>query len=366
MKPAKWATFLLLLVIQGGFVVSVEANQDQPPVGLCQSLRDFDQVMCLTVTALDDPLADRIPVILVHGLNKNEIPGKPDITVWSGLMYHLQQSEEFNKRFKFYHLLYLSNVQSVRDMGLSFGDLIDQMDQADSSFRGKPLVIIGYSMGGLVARSYMQEPRLRNSSGLGGDRVLGLITLGTPHHGSPFANGPARDEKAGQWASYLFKLVDHGLFNSSLTWSSDNRFDLHWDNYDGMFDYDRYPEKNLWLERLNSVNTFEEKLYVYGGAVQPANQIDDCVLGWEGAACLAVLMKKALGVSQSDGVVPLKSALFDPCTKCVAVRTYPDYNHNEIVQGRSWFFGGDQLFKDIASDLLSIIVPSGFNATKLK
>lgn len=45
--------------------------------------------------------------------------------------------------------------------------------------------VIGHSAGGLVARYY-----LNSFSGLGniGDRVIKLITLGTPHHGSPLAS----------------------------------------------------------------------------------------------------------------------------------------------------------------------------------
>ena len=43
----------------------------------------------------------------------------------------------------------------------------------------KRLVLVGHSMGGLVARAYVQR------DGLG--RVAELITIGTPHHGSWFA-----------------------------------------------------------------------------------------------------------------------------------------------------------------------------------
>ncbi len=353
----------VFLFLTAGVVPAVAQNK--PPLALCQAMREFNPAMCLTETTLDDPLADRIPVILIHGWNKDEIPGKPDATVWAGLRRYLDKNEEFNKYYKIYFLLYLSNVQGVRDMGLTFGDLINQMDQADSSFRGKPLVIVGYSMGGLVARSYMQEPRLRYGSELGGDRVLRLITLGTPHHGTPLANGPARDHKAGALASYLFDIIDYGLFNSSLTWSTDNRFDLHWDNYDKLFDYDRDRENNLWLEWLNSGETFDRKIVAYGGTVEPITQIKDCVFsGFRDAGCLAGIMKNNLGISQSDGVVPLNSALFFPCTECVATRTYKGYDHGEIVRGKFHFFEEPEpLFKDIASDLLTLVVPS---VSKLK
>ncbi len=57
-----------------------------------------------------------------------------------------------------------------------------------------PMSIIGHSMGGLIGRYYVKR--------LGGDqRVKNLITLGTPHNGSPTA--------------YL-GIVTHGLLSKSV------------------------------------------------------------------------------------------------------------------------------------------------------
>lgn len=57
-----------------------------------------------------------------------------------------------------------------------------------------PLSIIGHSKGGLIGRYYVKR--------LGGDRrVRNLITLGTPHQGSPTA---------------YFGIISHGLFSRSV------------------------------------------------------------------------------------------------------------------------------------------------------
>ena len=57
-----------------------------------------------------------------------------------------------------------------------------------------PMSIIGHSMGGLIGRYYVKR--------LGGDRrVKNLITLGTPHNGSPSA---------------YFGIVSHGLISRSI------------------------------------------------------------------------------------------------------------------------------------------------------
>ncbi|MCY3022694.1 MAG: alpha/beta fold hydrolase [Planctomycetota bacterium] len=46
--------------------------------------------------------------------------------------------------------------------------------------KGQQVILLAHSRGGLVCRAYMNH----NNQG---DRVLKLITLGTPHHGSPLA-----------------------------------------------------------------------------------------------------------------------------------------------------------------------------------
>ena len=336
-------------------------NQPAPqpvPDYLCEPMKSYDSGMCLTHGEGNPQgaLSGRIPVILIHGWNPGEVAGEPDLSVWQGLGGYLWDNRLFRERFKMYFLVYLSNIQgqTIRDMGLIFRSLIDRMDQADPAFRGKPLVIVGYSMGGLIARSYMQEFR-RGSMERNGNRVLRLITLGTPHHGSPFANGPARDYKAGLEVFFLHQFVDGSLFGYNIRWDMDNRYDLHWDNYDGLLDYKSFPENSLWMEWLNSGDTFENKLIAYGGRVTRASQFGDCVVRFEGAACFAAVMNRTLGISESDGFVPFKSALFDPCKNCITTRVFEGYDHEEIVRGKARFpWEAEPLFESIAGDLLSL------------
>lgn len=367
-------------VFFGAFVLFVLGDssslrgQNQPapqpvPEYICEPMKEYEQGMCLAVPILTSggsdaqgPLANRIPVILIHGWQRNRdgVPAEPNVEIWRGLFRHFYESQWFREKFKVYFLFYWSNVQSVRDMGLTFMSLIGRMDELDRDFRGKQLVLVGHSMGGLIARSYMQEVR-SGSRSLPGERVLRLITLGTPHHGTPIANGPARDHKAGVFARFL-SLFDHGIFNRSLDWATHNRFDLHWDNYDGLLNYERYPEDNIWLKRLNSGETFERKIVAYGGVVVPSTQIDDCVLSFipggspPGSGCLAGVMKRSLGVPESDGVVPLKSAFFEPCEGCFGTRVFWGYDHSEIAKGKSLFGETEKLFKSIAGDLRSAAI----------
>lgn len=338
---------------------ALSRGQARPPtvLVLCEPQKNLGE-MCFGAVNPNEPLSSRIPVILIHGLEPKYIPGPPNVAVWLRLVSYLQQLKWFNQKYKLYYVSYYSNIQNIRGMGLIFIDLLDRMDLADPTFRGKPLVIIGHSMGGLIARSFMQEPRF-GSAGPGGDRVLRLITLGTPHHGTPFANGPARDDKAGLFVRFLFRWIDGGLFNDFLTWSIDNRFDLHWDNYDNLLDYGRYPENNYWLEWLNSRNIYGGKIVAYGGEVTPLSNISDCFgFSWE---CLAAIMMHGLGIGENDGVVPYDSALFYPCRGCAMPHWFLHYSHDEIVSGKS---DDDPLFQYIAGDLLGaeILPEPGFDS----
>lgn len=337
-------------------------SQPIPPSGpdhLCEEMNNYYPGMCISHGEGNPmgPLANRIPVIFIHGWNPKEVGGEPNLLVWSDLIRYLYNSSWFLKSFKMYFVYYWSNVENLRGMGLTLRSLVSRMDEIEPGFSGRPRIFVGYSMGGLIARSFMKE-RQPGSARLGGERVLRLITLGTPHHGSPFANGPARDVKAGLEAFLLHQFVDGSLFGYNIRWDMDNRYDLHWDNYDGLFDseYKSFPEKSLWIEWLNSGETFENKIVAYGGKVSWRGQVADCVLGAERSACLAAVMNQALGISESDGFVPLKSALFNPCKNCIATRIFDGYDHSEIVRGKfRWFGEPEPLFETVANDLLSLV-----------
>jgi pimeloyl-ACP methyl ester carboxylesterase len=67
-----------------------------------------------------------------------------------------------------------------------------------------PFYIIAHSMGGLVSRCYIHHRP---------DTVAGLVTLGTPHHGSPLA-------AAYRWLGWLSPPVGRALDNLTPQWAA--------------------------------------------------------------------------------------------------------------------------------------------------
>jgi len=88
------------------------------------------------------------------------------------------------------------------------------------------LVIVGHSMGGLVARSAchlaQQAPELGGSTWLGA--LKALVCLGTPHHGAPL-------ERGGRWIDLLLGLSRHAAPFARLSQArSAGITDLRWGN----------------------------------------------------------------------------------------------------------------------------------------
>ncbi len=139
---------------------------------------------------------DRTPLILIHGVHGNSPPCSDEDTLanpyrdyWKGFLefFMPQSGPGLRLKYKTYRFHYLSDKISVPDIAKDLGEVLE----ANPDLRNKSIVIVAHSTGGLVARSYMNEytqlaPGTFQNK-LGGERVLTLITLASPHHGSPFA-----------------------------------------------------------------------------------------------------------------------------------------------------------------------------------
>lgn len=105
------------------------------------------------------------PVLLLHGVLCNA-------GVWLGMRRRLCA----RGAGPIYTLSYGPPLASIEDFADELATRIEEIlrDTGASS-----VLVVGHSMGGLVARAYLRR--------CGGGRVAQLVTIGTPHHGSVLA-----------------------------------------------------------------------------------------------------------------------------------------------------------------------------------
>lgn len=272
-------------------------------------------------------IGTRVPVLLVHGLGgSNE--------GWESFLRAYERNPAWRGAFKPYTFRYSTDAAEVaadpsapRSIPAVAGALRDAMqafydrrtEPPHFGFGGKRVIVLAHSMGGLVARSMMQE-HVFSDGQRGGQKVLRLVTLGTPHHGSPLM-----DAGLALGLNTIAELSDtYAGFLAQLTWT----------NYDGL---DMFGGRcNPWLAGLNNyapatggrygrcgtvaanpLPGYYEKIIAYGtGALQDR----DVDTGSPGVykpgspTSLRLTSQYLLGAYgrryPNDGIVPMESAQF--------------------------------------------------------
>jgi triacylglycerol lipase len=143
----------------------------------------IEEIACLLLTILLRPFGWRQPqlpeadqdasppIILLHGLFQNR-----SCLFW--LQYRLRAAG--------YRQIISINTPPWRDLETLTESLAKKVDELRIKLKVEKVILVGHSMGGMIARNYVQNRG-------GAANVLGLITLGAPHHGSklaPFALSP--------------------------------------------------------------------------------------------------------------------------------------------------------------------------------
>jgi len=127
-------------------------------------------------------LYNRTPLILVHG---NGGEAKPNYR-WGNFLKQSKKDSEFLDKFKIY-LFQWDSDQSNKFNADALGIAIDGQEELND----KKIIILAHSRGGLVSRYYLNDYITKTglySNQPAGQRVDNLITLGTPHRGSPVAD----------------------------------------------------------------------------------------------------------------------------------------------------------------------------------
>ena len=129
-------------------------------------VRPVDQPTARALFAAD-PLAARIPVLLVHGLVDNR-------SVFTVMRRSL-------RRRGFAQVCSWNYSPLLADAARGAADLGEHIERVCAQTGHERVHVVGHSLGGLIARYHVQRQ--------GGDRrVASLVTLGTPHQGSIWAH----------------------------------------------------------------------------------------------------------------------------------------------------------------------------------
>jgi triacylglycerol esterase/lipase EstA (alpha/beta hydrolase family) len=346
------AVFVFLLLINHQLFSSVKPTQS----GSGSFSVDFPLYMFSEeLLTIEDPAPQlssegKIPVIMVHGWNFIGKPSAPGTGFWDPHLNFLLNDPEMRKYFKPYYVKYWSNAVSINVLG---GLLRDKIQLA--GLHEKPFILIAHSMGGLVSRSLMNEHVFTAGNYAGttcGDLVKLLVTLGSPHHGSPMANGPARDEKVNFFLKLYMSAIESYVF-SETKYNEVNRSDLRWDNYDNLLNYTKYPaERNDWLVNLNTQTIYDPKTICYAATVTGAFKLPPYNTTEDQYQLGAYVQKESLGLD-NDGIAPYKSAIFEGHTP-KKIRFFNEYNHADIARGKGT---ETTLFTSVKEDFLEVVPP---------
>ncbi len=234
----------------------------------------------------NSPLNGRTPVILIHGINRDENLGmvcslnnsdkerfwcyEYKRNVWNTFYEEAAKLTGFYNKFKVYEYVYPSFKSSSSDNGPSLSSMI----QNDPELAKSKIFLVAHSFGGLVARRAMNV-----NDGVLGNQTINLFTLATPHHGSigasllNFNQTTNNDAIADSWLSDKKTLIalTFGKIYYSLAVETQGYMELRWDNFDGGIPQHWTDNVNVSTS-TNGLKTFNEtgdkfkgKIITYSG-----------------------------------------------------------------------------------------------------
>lgn len=341
--------------------------------------------------ALNEPLGNRTPVILIHGIhgnrkNNSDTVSNLNVKYFENLIRYLNSGgSAYNSAFKTYSFHYVSDRHTTQEIAKALRDRIDETCE----FGDKPVIIVAHSMGGIVARQYMLQATNRGTYAgqQAGVRVQKLITLATPHHGTYGSNGGSRGRRflLGPFslANTVFGALDILYWNENGCGSCifnpqhPNRVSLLWDNNNSLpvhLDLDASEQPT----DMPDTSAYNNKIIAYhgeisadnpywqlvkeraGGLPGPVAVIDQCRDGSEDLklACASYFIDSirqgkfnvwSIPPPRNDGLVPIESARFDGAQVMDRIHC-AGYNHlqMEVGTGWGWLCGdGKILFKSV-------------------
>lgn len=320
-------------------------------MGIGADARAFTPILFPSLYADGTPvdtaeIGNRKPLVLIHGMGGSD-------TNWEAFLRFYWATAELRASVKPYSFKYDNSVSgitadpaapvNITQLGAALRNAMQLFYDRptagpDYGFGNQPAIILGHSMGGLVARSMMQEYSFADGQ-RGGGKVLRLITLGTPHHGSPLADAALDPANA--------------AITAQVTGAAPGFIrDLMWDNYDGLYST-ATGHCNPWLSQLN--NYSPAPVGQFGVCPAPVTNAltgyydkiityaSGNILSTDGLVNSALLPSynymRGSGLNlayDNDGLVPLQSAAFDRAA-IVATHTTSCDHRGLVTNPVSWF-----------------------------
>ena len=276
------------------------------------------------------------PLILIHGIQlKNATCDEfldyyPEEELFEPLIDELRTDNTIKNNFKLYTYRYTSNAP-VLENSVALWDMMQEKGIEEP-------VIIAHSMGGLVARGLMLAE--------GEDKVTGLITLGTPHEGSPIADlGVTISIDDIIDCSQLTEMYFCFARDLGLAFTPKTR---------GFLDL---RENSEFISSLIELGGSSDKVFTVAGNLPLVSTDWEVFRDRFSNYSLSTRMAYYLGNRymtnnsiENDGVVPLDSAVPNWATNLTVL---DNHNHSEVVRG--WNNNAGTIFNSIRPTLLQFI-----------
>jgi pimeloyl-ACP methyl ester carboxylesterase len=234
--------------------------------------------------------SSKTPVILIHGWQATWTHCS-DFAAWEpGAATFGTLAEQVRAQLPGDYQLYVLRYPTMEPVANAVAFLRQQV--VSRGWDKRDVVLVGHSMGGLVGRGYM--------AAYGSSGVRALVTLGTPHLGSPLA------EDGGPQRSAIFKCLGGlGLAGKWLYPESAGYRDL--------------SPAGAWIQSLRDQKGGADRTYSFAGtAADPPHVTLDA------SKCV---LDELTGNTSDDGVVPVASAAPDWTT----LQTVVSADHYDVT-----------------------------------
>jgi len=216
-----------------------------------------------------EPLGDRSPFLMVHGLRGEYLP----YFRWQKVSEKLTKNPDFNARYKIYMVRY-STLDRIESTLPKFKEALNSLYEMGQK---RPISMLALSMGGNLSYEAFTDKEIE-------PKIKLLFTMGTPFHGSPLFCSDWLAYTIYKRLSWPWSRIDHNL-GTKLYFRKNPGLqeDLMWDNADdaipnvGHF-WSKLPfgpsgkltvlnTMNERLAKVNSIETPRNKLITYGGYI---------------------------------------------------------------------------------------------------